>query len=73
MKKTIGIIGAGNIGKTVVAHLLKSDYAIIISNSRSPETLKETITQLGSGAKAVTTAEAAEADMVVLALPLVAN
>ena len=69
MKKTIGIIGAGNIGKTVAAHLLKSDYAVVISNSRSPETLKETITQLGSGAKAVTTAEAAEADIVVLALP----
>ena len=69
MKKTIGIIGAGNIGKTVGAHLVKSGYAVKISNSKSPGTLKETIEQLGNGATAVTANEAAEADMVLLALP----
>lgn len=69
MKKTIGIIGAGNIGKTVAAHLIKSGYLVKISNSRSPETLKETIALLKNAAIAVTTAEAARADMVVLALP----
>lgn len=37
MKKTIGIIGAGNIGKTIAAHLLKSGYAVNISNSKLPE------------------------------------
>ena len=69
MKKTIGIIGAGNIGKTVAAHLVKSGYAVKISNSKSPDTLKETIAQLGDGATAVTADEAAEADIVLLALP----
>ena len=69
MKKTIGIIGAGNIGKTVAAHLLKAGYVVKISNSKSPDTLKDTITQLGNGAIAVTATEAAEADMVILALP----
>ena len=69
MKKTIGIIGAGNIGKAVAKHLLKSGYSVIISNSKSPESLEATIALLGSGAKAVTTAEAAGADIVLLALP----
>ena len=40
MKKTIGIIGAGNIGKTVATHLLKSGYPVIISNSKSPDIFK---------------------------------
>lgn len=69
MKKTIGIIGAGNIGKTVAAHLLKNNIPVIISNSKGPETLENTISQLGKGAKAVTTAEAGDADIVLLALP----
>lgn len=69
MKKTIGIIGAGNIGKAVAKHLLKSGYSVIISNSKSPESLEANIALLGSGAKAVTTAEAAGADIVLLALP----
>ena len=69
MKKTIGIIGAGNIGKTVAAHLVKNGYSVKISNSKHPDSLKETIIQLGNGATAVTATEAAEADIVFLALP----
>ncbi len=69
MKKTIGIIGAGNIGKTVTTHLLKNGYTVNISNSKNPDSLKETVTQLGDGARAVTATEAAKADIVVLALP----
>ena len=69
MKKTIGIIGAGNIGKTVAAHLVKNGYSVKISNSKHPDSLKETIVQLGNSATAVTATEAAEADMVFLALP----
>ena len=69
MKKTIGIIGAGNIGKTVAAHLLKNGYTVKISNSKQPDSLQETVAQLGNGATAVTANEAAEADIVVLAIP----
>jgi 8-hydroxy-5-deazaflavin:NADPH oxidoreductase len=69
MKKTIGIIGAGNIGKTVAAHLVKNGYSVKISNSKHPDSLKETIVHLGNGATAVTATEAAEADIVFLALP----
>ncbi len=69
MKKTIGMIGAGNIGKAVAAHLLKNGYNVKISNSKHPDSLKETILQLGNGATAVTANEAGEADIVFLALP----
>ena len=69
MKKTIGIIGAGKIGKTVAAHLVKNGYAVKISNSKPPDSLKETIVPLGKGATAVNATEAAEADIVFLALP----
>lgn len=69
MKKTIGIIGAGNIGKTIAVHFLKNGYTVKISNSKSPDALKETIEQLGKGVTAVATNEAAEADIVILALP----
>ncbi|MEP6684126.1 MAG: NAD(P)-binding domain-containing protein [Parafilimonas sp.] len=69
MKKTVGIIGAGNIGKTVAAHLVKNGYSVKISNSKHPDSLKENIVQLGNGATAVTATEAAEADIVFLALP----
>lgn len=69
MEKTIGIIGAGNIGKTIATHLLKNGYTVKISNSRPPESLRETVAQLGRGVTAVTAADAAEADMVILAIP----
>ncbi len=69
MKQKIGIIGAGNIGRTVAAHLLKAGYEVVLSNSRNPETLADTIETLGAGAVAATTKEAASADIVLLALP----
>jgi 8-hydroxy-5-deazaflavin:NADPH oxidoreductase len=69
MKKKFGIIGAGNIGQTVARHLLKAGYKVILSNSQGPESLKETIQDLGSGAVAGTVKEAAEADIVLLSLP----
>ena len=69
MKKTIGIIGAGHIGRTIAAQLLKNGYVIQISNSKEPGSLKETVAQLGKGATAVTAAKAAEADIVFLAIP----
>ena len=69
MKKTIGIIGAGNIGKAVAAHLVNNGYTVKISNSKQPDSLQGTIAQLGNGATAVTANEAVEADIVFLALP----
>jgi len=69
MKKTFGIIGAGNIGQTVARHLVKAGYPVILSNSQGPDSLKEAIKSIGAGAKAGTAKEAAAADIVLLALP----
>ncbi|GAB3023223.1 NADPH-dependent F420 reductase [Spirosoma pulveris] len=67
--KTIGIIGAGNIGKAFAGHVAKAGYPVIISNSRGPESLAGLVATLGSDAKAGTVAEAAQASIVLLALP----
>ncbi|MDL2141692.1 NAD(P)-binding domain-containing protein [Flavobacterium tructae] len=69
MKKSIGIIGAGNIGKTVAGHFTKAGFPVFISNSQDPESLATTVAFLGEGVKAVTPAEAAKSDIVILALP----
>lgn len=69
MKKSIGIIGAGNIGKTVAGHFIKAGFPVLISNSQDPESLASTVAFLGEGVKAVVPVEAANADIVILALP----
>ncbi len=69
MKKTIGIIGAGMIAKTIAAHLAKAGYSVTLSNSRDAESLKDVVATLGEGVKAATAIEAAKLDIVMLALP----
>ena len=69
--KTIGIIGAGNIGSQIARAAIGHGYAIVISNSRGPETLAELIAELGPKATAATPAEAGAAgDFVVVTVPL---
>ena len=69
--KTIGIIGAGNIGSQVARLAVKSGYNVVISNSRGPETLSGLITELGAKARAATPAEAGKAgDIAVVSVPL---
>jgi predicted dinucleotide-binding enzyme len=67
MKKTFGIIGAGNIAKAIAGHLLKADHSVMLSSRRNPSDLEGSLAL--SGAKAGTPAEAAQADIVILALP----
>jgi predicted dinucleotide-binding enzyme len=69
--KTIGLIGAGNIGSQVARAAIASGYDVVISNSRGPETLADLVSELGPRARAVTPEEAAAAgDLVVVAIPL---
>jgi hypothetical protein len=69
--KTIGLIGAGNIGSQLARLAVKNGYKVVISNSRGPETLGELVAELGSLARAATPAEAAQAgDIVVVTIPL---
>jgi len=67
----IGIIGTGGIGQALAGHIAKAGYEIIVSNSRRPESLAALVSKLGPRAKAGTRQEAAQADLVVLAVPWV--
>jgi 8-hydroxy-5-deazaflavin:NADPH oxidoreductase len=67
----IGIIGAGHIGATAARLFLDAGHTVAISNSRGPETLRDLVQELGSGAQAATTIEAAQfGEVVLLAIPL---
>lgn len=71
--KTIGLIGAGNIGGTVARLAVAAGYDVIVSNSRGPETLTGLVAELGPRARAATAAEAAAAaDLAVVSVPLTA-
>lgn len=64
----IGIIGAGSIGTTIAKHLTSAGYEVIISNSRGGETLKEKAKQIGGDIIAGSVQEAAETDVIFLAV-----
>src|SRR6218665_895471 len=66
---TFGIIGARHIGKALATHLTKAGYRVTIGNSRGADSLAPLIAELGVNARAGTAKEAAEQDMVILALP----
>jgi predicted dinucleotide-binding enzyme len=69
--KTIGLIGAGQIGSQVARAAIASGYDVVISNSRGPESLIDLVSELGPQARAGTTEEAAAlGDLVVVAIPL---
>jgi predicted dinucleotide-binding enzyme len=62
--QTVGIIGAGAIGKAFAQQLVKAGINVIVSNSRGPDTLAPLVDSLGSKARAGTVRQAAEADIV---------
>jgi len=64
----VGIIGAGGIGQAFAKHVAKAGYEVLLSNSRGPESLAGVVEQLGGNTKAVTQAEAAQADIVFLSV-----
>lgn len=69
--KTIGLIGAGHIGSQLARLAVKNGYAVVISNSRGPQTLSALVSELGPNARAATPADAAKAgDIVVVTVPL---
>ena len=69
--KTIGIIGAGNIGAQVARLAVANGYSVVISNRRGPDTLTGLIAELGEKARAATPHDAAQAgDIVVVSVPL---
>ncbi len=67
----IGIIGSGAVGHAVATRAVAAGISVILSNSRGPETLTEVVDELGTGVSAGTVAQAADADLVVIAIPFV--
>ena len=69
--KTLGLIGAGNIGGALAKLAIDAGYDVVLRNSRGPETLAGLVASLGPKARAATAREAAEAgDLVVVTVPL---
>ena len=62
----IGIIGSGNIGGTAARLFARAGHEVAISNSRGPETLKDTVEEIGPNAHAATVEEAATFGEVVM-------
>jgi len=52
----IGILGAGNIGKTLARKLAQAGHDVKVANSRGPETIAADALEFG--ARAVSTAQA---------------
>ncbi|MEV0159838.1 hypothetical protein B0I32_105346 [Nonomuraea fuscirosea] len=68
---TLGLIGSGNIGGALARLAVDAGLNVVLSNSRSPETLADLVADLGPRARAATPSEAAAAaDWVVVAVPL---
>ena len=64
----IGVIGAGNMGRTLARHVTKRGHHVSIANSRGPESLTALAAEIG--ATPVSVVDAAKAgDIVIIAIP----
>jgi hypothetical protein len=68
---TVGFIGSGQIGSALARLAVEAGHQVVLSNSRGPETLADTVAELGPRASAATSGEAAAAgDIVVVTVPV---
>ncbi|MFJ3415309.1 NADPH-dependent F420 reductase [Streptomyces sp. NPDC086082] len=68
---TVGFIGSGSIGRAIARLAVDAGHQVVLSNSRGPETLADTVAELGPQASAATSEEAAATgDIVVVTVPV---
>lgn len=65
---SIGIIGAGNVGKAIAAALARHGINVTLANSRGPDSLAQTVAELGPNVAAGSRASAAAQDIVFVAV-----
>jgi predicted dinucleotide-binding enzyme len=65
---SVGAIGAGEVAQAIAGHAVKAGHRVKFSNSRGPDSLAELVEKFHQYASAGTIAEAAEADIVILAV-----
>ncbi len=65
----IGILGTGSIGRAFAHHVVKAGHRVQLANRRGPASLESLVGELGPNAKAVTAHEAAQLDIVLVAIP----
>lgn len=68
--RIIGILGAGRVGTAVARQALKAGYEVRIATAKPAEDIALLVEIMTPGAVAVPAAEAAAADIVVVAVPL---
>jgi predicted dinucleotide-binding enzyme len=65
----IGVLGAGEIARGVAKYALEQGHEIAICNRSGAASLARIVAELGPGARAASRAEAATAEVVLLAVP----
>ena len=65
---SIGIIGAGNLGSNFARALARKNIPAMISSHRGPNALRELTSQIGTSIRPSSVADAARADIVLIAL-----
>lgn len=68
--RTIGILGAGRVGTAVARQALKAGYDVRIATAKPADDIALLVEIITPGAMAVTAAEAAVVDILVVAVPL---
>ncbi|GAB3254353.1 NADPH-dependent F420 reductase [Arthrobacter pigmenti] len=68
--RTIGVIGAGRVGAAVARQALRAGYTVKIATAKPADEISMLVEIVIPGAVAVDAAEAAAADLVVVAVPL---
>jgi len=69
VRNRVGIIGAGRLGQAMARTALRAGRAVVIANSRGPDSLTSVVSALGDGASAGTVDQASAAGIVVIAVP----
>lgn len=68
-KVTVGFIGAGTVAQAIAGHAVAAGHSVVLSNRRGAESLGDVVRDLGPNASAGTVGDAANADIVILAVP----